>query len=233
MKILAIIPARKGSKRLPNKNILELGGKPLICWSIELALEIDAICDVLVSTDGEEIAAIARNAGALVPWLRPHELATDSAASIDVVLHALNWYEKNVSNVDGVLLLQPTSPFRTRRNVERAIEIFERSEMKSVVGVSPATSHPHWCFYLEQGALIPFISADGLNKRSQDLQAAYSVNGCLYLVSAGDLKKTGTLFPENCQPLLMTDRQEVLDIDDEFDWQIAQYLASICPTLEA
>ncbi|MEQ8314073.1 MAG: acylneuraminate cytidylyltransferase family protein [Gammaproteobacteria bacterium] len=227
MKILAIIPARKDSKRLPNKNILVLGDKPLICWSIELGLGIDTICDVLVSTDGEEIASIARKAGALVPWLRPGELATDSAASVDVVLHALSWYENNVSDVDGVLLLQPTSPFRTRENVIKAIELFEKSETKTVIGVSPATSHPDWCFYLDQGALVPFSSSDGLNNRSQDLQAAYSVNGCLYLISAGDLKKTGTLFPQKCLPLVMTDRQEVLDIDDEFDWQIAQHLASI------
>lgn len=109
MRVLALIPARGQSKRVPGKNKRALGGKPLICWSIDCAQEIEAICDVLVSTDDPEIAAIATAAGASVPWMRPSDLATDTATSVDVALHALDWYERENGIVDGLLLLDRKS----------------------------------------------------------------------------------------------------------------------------
>ena len=125
MKILALIPARGGSKRLPRKNVLPLGGKPLIVWSIDVAKDIPEICDILVSTDDSEIAEISKKAGALVPWLRPADLATDDSSSIDVVLHALNWYEREKQTIHGILLLQPTSPFRSQATKIKFIKIFK------------------------------------------------------------------------------------------------------------
>lgn len=113
---MAVIPARGGSKRLPGKNIRILGNKPLIAWSIDVVKGIPEICDVLVSTEDEKIAEIAKEFNAFVPWLRPIELATDTATSIEVILHALDWYEREKQEVDGVILLQPTSPFRRRNN---------------------------------------------------------------------------------------------------------------------
>ncbi len=127
MRILAVIPARGGSKRLPRKNIRPLGGIPLIFWSINAAKGISEICDILVSTDDPEIAEVTKNTGALVPWLRPRELATDTAQSVDVCLHALEWYEKEKGKVDGLMLLQPTSPFRTRGSILRGIELFDKN----------------------------------------------------------------------------------------------------------
>ena len=116
MRILTVIAARGGSKRLPGKHIRVLGEKPLIIWSIDVAKDIPEICDILVSTDDTAIASVCTEAGILVPWLRPVELATDTANLVDVVLHALGWYETEKGAVDGILLLQPTSPFRTKKN---------------------------------------------------------------------------------------------------------------------
>src|SRR5438093_3043672 len=112
MRILALITARRGSKRLPAKNVRLLRGVPLITWSIDVVRNIPEICDILVSTDDAATAEIARRAGAAVPWLRPAALATDTASSVDVCLHSLDWYEQAHGAVDGLLLLQPTSPFR-------------------------------------------------------------------------------------------------------------------------
>ena len=120
LRLLAIVPARGGSKRLPRKNVLLLGGKPLIAWTIDAARDSGCFVDVLVSTDDAEIADRARAHGALVPWLRPPEFATDTARSIDVVLHALDWYERERGAVAGMMLLQPTSPFRTAGKIGRA-----------------------------------------------------------------------------------------------------------------
>ena len=108
MRILALIAARGGSKRLPGKNMRLLGGKPLIIWSIDVAKNIPDICDILVSTDDPAIAAVCTEAGAYVPWLRPAELSTDTASPVDVALHALDWYRAKKGSVDGLLLLQPT-----------------------------------------------------------------------------------------------------------------------------
>ena len=110
MKILAVITARKNSKRLPNKNKIKLGKLPLFVWSIKAAKNIKEICDILVSTDDKEILKISKKLKVLTPWLRPKNLSTNKSKSVDVVLHALNWYENNFQKVDGVLLLQPTSP---------------------------------------------------------------------------------------------------------------------------
>ena len=126
MKILALVTARKGSKRLHNKNIRLLGNKPLIVWTINSAKNIPEICDILVSTDDQAVMSISKDIGAYVPWLRPVDLATDTASSVDVALHALNWYESERGAVDGILLLQPTSPFRSKETIQRGIELFKK-----------------------------------------------------------------------------------------------------------
>jgi len=167
MRILALITARGGSKRLPGKNIKLLGGKPLIEWSIEVAKNIPAICDILVSNDSEDIAEVARNTGALVPWLRPADLASDTASAVDVALHALNWYERENGKVDGLMLLQPTSPFRTHETVSRGIILFHENSACPIIGVSPAKSHPMWCFRINDNKMQPFIEGGGLHLRSQ------------------------------------------------------------------
>jgi len=223
MRILAVIPARGGSKRLPGKNIRPLGGKPLIVWSIQSAFEIGAdICDVLVTTDDQDIARIATDAGALVPWLRPSELASDTASSVDVCLHALEWYEEKIQEVDGLLLLQPTSPFRTMRTLSKGIEAFKNNPGCSVVGVSCAKSHPSWCFKISNGSMVPFVNDGALGLRSQDLDPAYVVNGAFYLIGSELLRDGKSLFGGGMIPLVVDDAVESIDIDTELDWIFAE-----------
>jgi CMP-N,N'-diacetyllegionaminic acid synthase len=221
MRILALITARGGSKRLPGKNILVLGGKPLIVWSIDVAKGISEICDILVSTDNPKIAAVSSEAGAFVPWLRPEWLATDTAGSVDVALHALDWYEAEKGAVDGLLLLQPTSPFRTKDTVLKGIQLFRDNPRQSVLGVSPTHVHPMWTFKLDCGYLAPFMQ-DGLGTRSQDLPPVFVVNGSFYLISPSELRAGRSFVGERTVPLLLESPLEALDIDTEWDFKVAE-----------
>lgn len=223
MKILALITARGGSKRLPGKNIRVLGDKPLIVWSIDVARDIEEICDILVSTDDPVIAGVCVEAGALVPWLRPEVLASDTASSVDVALHALNWYEAEKGEVDGVLLLQPTSPFRTKETVCKGIELFLKNNSQPVLGVSPAHSHPMWSLKMDGEYLIPFLENNELESRSQDLSPVFVVNGCFYLMSPAELRKNKSFFGSKSVPLLIESEKESLDIDTEWDWAVAKF----------
>jgi N-acylneuraminate cytidylyltransferase len=225
--ILALVTARGGSKRLPGKNLRPLGGKPLIVWSIEVAKRVPAICDVLVSTDDPAIAQVARDTGALVPWLRPAELATDTASSVDVCLHALEWYEGEKGKVDGLLLLQPTSPFRSCATVLRGIELFAQHQRHPVVGVASAKSHPMWCFELKEGRMRPFIDGEALHLRSQDLPPAFAVNGAFYLSAPEDLRKRQSFYSDDMVPLVMDDPEESIDIDTEWDWRMAEAVLAV------
>lgn len=201
-----------------------LGKRPLIVWSIDAAKGFPDICDILVSTDDAAIADVARQAGALVPWLRPAELATDTASSLDACTHALDWYQTHRGAVDGLLLLQPTSPFRRRESIVRGIELFRAGGQRPVVGVSPAESHPLWCFRILDGKLQPYIDGAGLHLRSQDLPPAFVINGAFYLVSPKDLRNNRSFFGDDMVPLLMTELGENVDIDTAWDWKMTQLL---------
>lgn len=227
MKILALIPARGGSKRVPNKNIRELGGLPLIVWTIKAAQGVPEISDILVSTDSEAIAEVARAAGALVPWLRPVELATDTSKSIDVCLHALTWYEAENGQVDGLLLLQPTSPFRSSATIKAGISNYLSSLRRSVVSVSPAKYHPFWCYEINDGGLTNFARVENMNYRSQDLPEVYALNGAVYLIEPNFLRSNRTLVPIGAKPLIMDDCFESIDIDTEDDWRIAELVTQV------
>ena len=226
MRMLALIPARGGSKRLPGKNIRLLGRKPLIVWSIDVAKDMPDICDILVSTDNPSIKAISTEAGALVPWLRPADLATDEASSVDVALHALDWYEAEFGAVDGILLLQPTSPFRTQATVQRGIELFSKHDYRPVLGVSPTHAHPMWTFKMEGDCLVPFMGEHGFRTRSQDLPSAYVVNGSFYLITPAELRACRSFVGAKTIPLLIESMQEAVDIDTAWDWKIAESIAA-------
>lgn len=225
IQLLAIVPARGGSKRLPRKNLLPLNGKPLIAWTINAARASNCFVDVLVSTDDREIAEVSSSYGALVPWLRPTEFATDTSRSIDVVLHALDWYERERSPVAGIMLLQPTSPFRTITNIrEAAARFIELGADVPVVGVSPASNHPAWTFSVENSRMKPFCGWENLKLRSQDLLTAFTLNGAIYVSTPERLRSTQTFFAEDMNPFLMLDPIENYDIDTEEDWIRAEYL---------
>ncbi|XDD45075.1 acylneuraminate cytidylyltransferase family protein [Leptospira sp. WS39.C2] len=225
MRILALIPARAGSKRLPGKNIRLLGGKPLIVWSIEVTKAIPEICDVLVSTDSQEIAEIAKKFGGYVPWLRPNSLSTDTSSSIEMAIHALDWYEENRGKVDGILLLQPTSPFRSKTMIEKGIRLFMEKQT-AVVSVSKTHTHPSWMFTIQNDTLVPFSDSSGTNQRSQDLEPMYVVNGSFYLTKPEDLKSTKSFFKPIVSPLLVENELEAIDIDTLIDFQFAEFLLS-------
>jgi CMP-N,N'-diacetyllegionaminic acid synthase len=222
MKILALITARGGSKRLPGKNIRILGDKPLIVWSIDVAKDIPEVCDILVSTDDTLIATECIKAGALVPWLRPAELATDTASSVDVALHALAWYENEVGPVDGLLLLQPTSPFRTKETMRNGIGLFGEHGLQPVLGVSPTHAHPMWTLKMDGEYLVPFMQDHGFGTRSQDLPPAFVVNGSFYLITPADLRTRRSFVGTKTIPLLVDSPQESLDIDTEWDFKMAE-----------
>jgi CMP-N-acetylneuraminic acid synthetase len=226
VRILALITARGGSKRLPGKNIRPLGGKPLIVWSIDVAKDSLEICDILVSTDDSAIAAVCEKAGAYVPWLRPAELAIDTASSVDVALHALDWYEAEKGAVDGLLLLQPTSPFRTQATVQRGIELFSQNDYQPVLGVSPTHAHPMWAHKMEGDYLVPFMGEHGFRTRSQDLPSAYVVNGSFYLITPAELRACRSFVGAKTIPLLVESPQEAVDIDTAWDWEIAEFIAA-------
>lgn len=229
MKILAIIPARGGSKRLPGKNIRILGGKPLIAWTIEPAIQSGLFCDVLVSTDDPAIADVAKHYGAIVPWLRPEELATDTAGSVEVALHAIDWYEANQEPLDGIALLQPTSPFRSRESIKDSVMLFQANNGRSLTSFKLAESHPSWCFKIRKNQLIPFQGWNETNKRSQDLETAYVTDGSIYMTSPYELKANHSFLNSHTIPYIIKTTRESIDIDTEDDWIAAEKLLANSP----
>ncbi len=227
MTILGIVPARGGSRRLPGKNIRTLGGRPLIAWTIDAARQVPVICDVLVSTNDPEIAAVATACGAQVPWLRPPELSTDTSGVADAAIHALDWYEQERGSVDGVILLQPTSPFRSAASIEAGIDRFERSGRRPVIGLSPVKAHPRWCYYLEGGTVKPFLDDGGIHQRSQDLEPAYVVNGAIYVIAPADLRRLRSFYSDDMVPLVMEHPADAIDIDTEWDWRMTEAMLGI------
>ena len=161
----------------------------------------------------------------MVPWLRPAELATDTSTSVDVAVHALDWYESAIKPVDGLLLLQPTSPFRTKATITAGIALFRDHEKQAVIGVSLTPAHPMWTFRLQGGHMSPFIPGNGINTRSQDLPPAYVVNGCFYLVTPSALRTERTFVPKVALPLVIESPEEALDIDTEWDWKMAELMS--------
>lgn len=227
-RLLAVIPARGGSKRLPRKNLLPLGGRPLIGWTIAAAQASGVFDAILVSTDDAEIAAVARDAGALVPWLRPAELATDTATSAAVLQHALAWYEAGRGDAEAVVLLQPTSPFRRAASIAAAVASYRAQPgptPHAVVSVSPAAAHPAWCFRLDGDTMQPFLGWEPLRQRSQDLPPAYALNGAIYVLPPALLRSGAPLLQPGTRAFPMADAREALDIDTEDDWRTALALA--------
>ncbi|HXG69638.1 MAG TPA: acylneuraminate cytidylyltransferase family protein [Gemmatimonadaceae bacterium] len=222
MRILALVVARGGSKRVPGKNLRLLGGRPLVQWTVDTARSVTELCDVLLSTDDPAIAEVGRARGALVPWLRPATLATDTATAVDVALHALNWYEHECGQVEGLLLLQPTSPFRTAQTVRRTIASFTEHHSRPVVAVAPAADHPLSSFRIVDDVLLPFVEGGGLELRSQDLQPAYVPSGTTYLITPADLRTRRSFYGPEVVPVVVDDPVERLDIDTPWDWTVAE-----------
>lgn len=223
-KILAIIPARGGSKGLPGKNIRPLAGLPLIAHSISLARRCPEITRTIVSTDSEEIASVARQYGAEVPFIRPAELSTDTASSQDVVLHALHWMQKEENFYpDFILLLQPTSPLRSLDDILSAINMQIQKDADAIVSVRPVSHPASWLIGLsENGKLLP-VQDSGVALRRQDAGLCYQFNGALYLVKTSIFFKEHTFIPENTYALVMPPERSI-DIDTPWDWRLTELI---------
>jgi len=220
---MAIIPARAGSKRLPGKNLKPLGGVPLIAWSIRVALAAGCFSRVIVSTDDRTIEAVAKQFGAEVPWLRPPALATDKAAMIDVVLEILEKLERDQTSLpDRIMLLQPTSPFRSIESIHRAAALFQEAKEESVVSVNMASTHPYWCRSVDDnGELKPFLPDVDAPVYAQALPPVYELNGLIYLASVQTLQTDKSFYSPHTRALIIQDEEEGIDIDTELDWRVA------------
>lgn len=220
MRILCLIPARGGSKEILRKNIKLLSGKPLIAWTINAAKQSKYIDEVVVSTDDIEIAEIAKQYGAKVPFLRPNELATDEASSIEVASHAL----KHLPGFDWLLLLQPTSPLRTASDIDDIIKFCKDNESPSAVSICEVSKHPYWTYQKDQQfRLQPFISSHPKITRRQDLPKAYSLNGALYLAKTDWLLKQKSFIGTETLGFAMS-LEKSADLDTIEDWNWAEYL---------
>lgn len=225
-RVLAVVPARGGSKGLPGKNLRLLGGKPMIAWTIEAAQASRRIDRVVVSTDCEEIAAVARQYGAEVPFLRPAELASDHARSFDALLHAIDWQEENGFVFDLVVWLQPTSPLRCGEDIDRAIELYFSRDAEAVVSVCETDHHPWWSNTLpEDGCMRDFLRPEALNSNRQQLPAFFRLNGAIYLASPQFLKINGSFYSDRTFAYVMPKGRSV-DIDDAIDLCMAEALLS-------
>jgi CMP-N,N'-diacetyllegionaminic acid synthase len=226
VKILAIIPARGGSKSVPRKNIIKVNGAPLISYTIKAALKADCLTDIVVSTDDAEIAEISNKFGAQIPFIRPSDLASDEAQSAPVIEHALYFMEKLKGiQYDAVLMLQPTSPLRTSDHIKESLDLFKSQKCDSVVSiVSVGGNHPLRMKRLENNYLINYVDQGFWNmKPRQSLPDVYIRNGAIYLISREAFLQQHQLIGNKCLGYVMN-HSESANIDTPIDLKIAEQL---------
>ena len=223
MKNLAIIPARSGSKGIKDKNIRDLCGKPLMAYSIEVALQSGKFEEVMVSTDSEKYAAIARKYGASVPFLRSDATASDTASSWDMVDEVLHNYKTLGREFDTFCLLQPTSPLRNAEDIVAAYSLYEDKADFAVVSVCEAEHSPLWCGHLpESNEFINFVQQDKLKQR-QAGKKFYRLNGAIYIVNIEKFKADRQLYQKGSFAYIMSQVRSV-DIDTELDFRLAEQI---------
>ena len=224
-KSVALVTARGGSKRLPRKNALLLGGRPLLAWSIEAALNAAGVRRVIMSTDDPELMQLARDAGAEVPFVRPADLSGDKSSHYDVVRHAIEWVRRDEGGLpEMVVLLQPTSPFRTHEDIDGLIDLMDNSGADSGFSVSSVESHPNYIYRLdEQGVATPLVEGRAGYVRSQDLEPFFQENGACYAMRPKTLLERLSIIGPNSVGYVMPAERSV-DIDTELDFVIAAAL---------
>lgn len=222
--VLIIIPARGGSKGIPRKNIKPLNGKPLIYNAIDAARAITTDENICVSTDDLEIKSVVENYGLEVPFLRPQELSTDTAGTYEVLLHALDYYEKQGKHYDIVLLLQTTSPFRTAEQVKEALALYDRSQADMVVSVKECPANPYYNVFEENSdGFLHVCKGNGNIFRRQDAPKVYEYNGAIYIMDAEKLKTTHMHKMQKRVKYIM-DSQSSFDLDTMQDWEMAEMI---------
>lgn len=219
--ILVVIPARGGSKGVPKKNIKLLNGKPLIYYSIDVARNITKDENICVTTDDDEIIECVKEYNLKVPFKRPKELATDHAGTNEVILHALDFYEKQGKIITCIVLLQPTSPFRKPEFIQEAISLYEPN-IDMVVSVKETASNPYYnCFEENKDGYLYISKGDGTIERRQDAPKVYEFNGSIYIINPQSLKEKGLAHFTKIKKYEM-DNLYSIDIDTMFDWKIAE-----------
>ncbi len=221
MKTLVIIPARGGSKGIPRKNIKPLNGKPLIYYTIDCARAICSDEDICVSTDDTEIISVVEQYGLKVPFVRPAELASDTAGTYEVLLHALDFYEKQGRHYNAVVLLQNTSPFRKAEQVKEALGMYN-DYVDMVVSVKECAANPYYCVFEENAeGYLHVCKGDGNIFRRQDAPKVYEYNGAIYIMNAETLKTTHMHKMQKRVKYVMDDLSS-FDLDTMWDWQMAE-----------
>lgn len=219
LRVLALVPARGGSKGLPRKNVLDLAGRPLIAWTLAAAQDSDYIDRCVVSTDNTEIAAVARAHGGDVPFMRPQELAHDSSGSFGAIQHAL----ENISGYDILLLLQPTSPLRTGNDIDGTLEQLQRHAAPSCVSVVEPAKSPYWAYKVDdRNHLVPLLDEKLARLRRQDLPKSYVLNGAVYAARVDWLLRHEDFLGRETVPYIMP-AERSMDIDTAFDLQLAAH----------
>jgi len=224
MRILAIIPARGGSKGVPGKNIRLLNGKPLLAYTAEIALQSKYLTEVIVSTEDEQIIEVAKKLGIKVPFIRPMELAQDNTPTIDAIIHALQWYENQKVFFDAVCLLQATSPFRTVDFLDKAIRKFIKQDTDSLVSVLkvPHEYNPHWTFEVDAVGNLKIATGENqIISRRQELPTAYHRDGSIYITKTKVLLNEHSLYGESTA-FIESDPEFYINIDSLQDWEKAE-----------
>lgn len=227
METLAVIPARGGSKGLPGKNIRLLAGIPLITHTIRAAQEAKTIGRIIVSTDDEAIAEIARDAGAEVPFIRPAHLSDDKASGVNVCLHALAHANNSLDyHPELVIFLQPTSPLRASTDIDAAVKLLQDSGADSVLSVKTVTEYPQWMKKMDaEQRISPLLEQLEIKTNRQDLEKSYILNGAIYLSTTASMKKSHSFYCSDTRGYLMP-RDRSIDIDTLYDFLIAEALLS-------
>ncbi len=219
-KVLVVIPARGGSKGIPYKNIKELGGKPLIIYSLDIARELFSDVNICITTDDKRIVDTVASYGYTTPFLRPEYLATDNVGTQEVLLHALHFYEEQGMQYDVILLLQPTSPFRLKRHLEEALNLYH-ADWDMVVSVKESVSNPYYNVYEEdESGFLKISKGDGRFIRRQDAPKVWENNGSIYVINCLSLKNMNM---SDFTKVVKYPMEELysIDIDTPFDWMIA------------
>ena len=219
---LAIIPARGGSKRLPRKNILNLAGKPLIAWTIEAALQSKYIDKVLVTSDDDEILKVSNDYGAST-IKRPMHLSQDNSTSFEAISHAI----ENTQEFDYIVLLQPTSPLRTSGHIDEAIQLIFQKKSDAIISVTEMEHSPLWANTLPENESMDYFLREDKNKRSQDLETYYRLDGAIYISLKETLINTGSFFHKTGAYAYKMDNRSSIDIDNVMDFKFAEFLCGL------
>ncbi len=225
---LAIVPARYGSKGIPRKNVVDFCGKPMIQYTLEAALESKYIDQILVTTDDSEVLEISSNLGIINSYLRPVNLASDSAAMFDVVIHALDWFKKQNGNYpDTFILLQPTSPLRNSIDIDGAIELFMKEKANSLISVHELSEHPYESMKLNEDEWNYLAQPPKKVFRRQDFNKNfYYINGAIYILNTSFFLKNKMFLEKGVSKIYIMPKIRGIDIDTILDLEIAKFLFS-------